>query len=295
PCVDCKDQNTGVKTCVQLAIQPDKNAKCRATIKPVVDPKVAQAAPSTSPTMDQNDFKVVILQEPCFDRGITLRAWAYSMNTTMPSNPKDYTYSWEVDGKPMGNSQQLYCITGSIASVKVTQVSTKRVKSETVEIKYGDQTTQATESTPVIRPIAGYMKTSCFGECPAYTVWFYEDGTAAWEGHYFTTPLGKKTGKIAAADIKKIQDKARTIGFMKLQDSYPEEIIADAQATIVFMMLDGKSKQVTDVFGAPKGLKELEKIFDDVIKKQGWAKPAPMQKKLDNKPKTTAPAASGGN
>jgi hypothetical protein len=213
----------------------------------------------------------------------------------MPTNPKDYTYSWEMDGKPMGNSQQINCVSGAVASVKVTQVATKQVRSETVEIKFGDQTTQMAEKTPSIRPIAGYQKTSCFGYCPAYKVSIYEDGTIEWEGYYYTQPLGKKTGKVSAEVIKKLQDKARAIDFMKMQDSYPLEIIADAQATIVYMALDGRSKQVADVFGAPAGLKELQKLFDDVIKKQGWAKPAPMQKKLDNKPKSTAPAASGGN
>jgi hypothetical protein len=290
PCIPCTKQETGEKSCVQLTIQPNQESKCRATVK-LADPKAVQSAPASESTT----FTVSILQEPCFYDGVTLRAFVYTSNTTMPFNPKDYTYTWEVDGKPMGNGYQLYCVSGSVASVKVTQLATKQVKSEAVRISIGDLTTQGAESTPVMKPIAGYQKTSCFGECPAYSVSIYQDGTIDWNGIYFTQPLGRKSGKVTPETIKKLQEKAREIGFLKLQNAYPMEPIADANATIVFMILDGQPKQVTDVFGAPKELKELQKMFDDIIKKQGWAKPAPMKKTVDNKPKNTVPSAGSGN
>lgn len=291
PCIECTNHETGAKSCVQLAIQPNQQSKCRATVKPLTDPKANQSAPASETT----SFTVSIIQEPCFYDGVTLRALVYTNNSTMPFNPKDYTYAWEVDGKPMGAGYQLYCVSGKQASVKVTQVATRQVKSEAVSINIGDQTTQMTESLPVMKPIAGYQKTSCFGECPAYTVSIYQDGTIDWNGLYFTNPMGRKSGKVSPEAIKKLQDKARDMGFLKLQNAYPMEPIADANATIIFMILDGQPKQVTDVFGAPKELKEIQKVFEDIIRKQGWAKPAPMQKTLDNKPKNTAPAATGGN
>ncbi|MCC7465337.1 MAG: hypothetical protein IT261_03665 [Saprospiraceae bacterium] len=290
PCIPCTQQETGAKTCMQLTIQPSQESKCRATVK-LADPKTGQSAPASESTA----FTVSILQEPCFYDGVTLRAFVYTSNTTMPFNPKDYTYTWEVDGKPMGNSFQLYCVSGGVASVKVTQVATKQVGSASVNISFGDQTTQMTENGTGVKPIAGYQKLSFFGECPTYSVAIYQDGTIDWNGLYFTNPLGKRSGKVTPETIKKLQDKARDMGFLKMQNAYPMDPIADANGTIVFMILDGQPKQVTDNFGAPKELKELQKMFDDIIKKQGWAKPAPMKKTVDNKPAKTVPGVGTGN
>ncbi|MDO8365494.1 MAG: DUF6438 domain-containing protein [Saprospiraceae bacterium] len=130
-------------------------------------------------------------------------------------------------------------------------------------------------------PIAVYQKTSCFGTCPAYTVEFYKDGAVHWNGSANVIPMGQKRGKVSPDAVAKIVEKARAIGFMKLNNNYPEDIIEDAAATVIYMNIDGRDKQVTDIFGAPQGLTELEKMFDDQIQKLGWAKiPAPVKKKV---------------
>jgi hypothetical protein len=157
------------------------------------------------------------------------------------------------------------------------------------------QDTAVPDTRPYGKPVASYHKTTCFGKCPSYKVAIYPDGTLTWEGIANTRPLTHKNAKISPETILQLQDKARSIDFLKLDAAYPPDPIADAQATIVYMELDGKTKQVSDIFGAPKGLKELEKMFEDLIKKQGWNKPAPMQRKLENKPNIKAPGAGGGN
>ncbi|MBN8679548.1 MAG: hypothetical protein J0M29_15065 [Chitinophagales bacterium] len=140
-----------------------------------------------------------------------------------------------------------------------------------------------------IRPVAGFKKTACMGKCPTYTVTIFANGAIQWEGIAYTQPLGKKNGKISPDMLEALREKARSIGFLQLNDMYPADPIADASATVVFLELDGKYKQVGEIFGAPKGLKELHKMFEDLIKKQGWNKPAQMKKKLDTKPKSTVP------
>lgn len=297
PCVDCIDRANNKQTCVRVTVQPNQEASCRAQIKAVDDAKTAQAAPNKAPTPDQNDFMLTLLQNPCYFDGITLQVQANRLNSTLPDNPKDYTYAWTIDNMPMGNSNYVYCASGRIASVKVTQIATGRSMTKSVEIHYRDHQDMKKDLAidPVNIPFAGYRKTGCYGECPAYSVEFYEDGTVTWNGILYTQPLGTKTGKISADAITKLKDKAREIGFLKLNDSYPDGKIADAESTILFMHLDGKKKQVTDVFGSPDGLKDLEKQFDNLIKQLGWAKSktfTPTKKKVE---KPSQNKASSGN
>ncbi|GEM_PF-1345591 len=283
PCIDCIDKKTQKQTCQQVTLHPDNSAPCGIAVTAVAEAK----NPSSSHTpLDQNDFALSIIQTPCYFDGVTLKVLANRMVSTMPDSPKDYTYTWSVDNQPMGSANYVYCVSGRMATVKVTQNATGNSKTTSVVISHVEQPGLNNKKPSVEnKPIAGYQKTSCFGECPSYSVEIFNDGSVVWNGRAFTLPLGQKRGKVSAEIIAAIQEKARAIGFLKLNNTYPEEQIADAQATIVYLRLNGQDKQVTDIFEAPKGLDELEKMFDDLIRKQGWAKaksPAPMQKKLED-------------
>ncbi len=296
PCVDCIEKATGKKICNQVAVHPNKDSRCAVTIKEVIDPKTAQPAPGKVQPLDQNDFGVEIYQSPCYFDGISLRVQAHRLNSTLSESPKDYTYAWSVDNMPMGNGNQVYCVSGKSATVKVTQVITNRIKTKTVTISYGDQTSLA-QAIPEAsaKPIAGYRKTSCFGSCPSYSVEFFRDGTVKWNGYLNTYPLGQRTAKLPADAMAKLEAKAREIGFLKLHDAYPEDQIADAATTVVYMHLDGMDKQVTDIFGAPEGLTALEKMFDEQIAKFGWAKakgPAPTRKKVEGQRASKVPSGN---
>ncbi|MFN0176403.1 MAG: DUF6438 domain-containing protein [Saprospiraceae bacterium] len=278
PCIDCIDRASNKVTCNQMVVQPNKDAICAVKATAVVE----QATTQKILVLDQNDFALNIIQTPCFFAGITLKVLANRTNSTMADQPGDYQYAWTVDGVAMGSANNIYCVSGKTATVKVTQVATSRTKTMTVEISNRLQDNQVPTNTS--KPLAVYQKTSCFGTCPSYIVEFYNDGSVNWNGRANVLPLGQKRSKISADAYEKLEAKARAINFLNLKNSYPEEQIADASATILYMNIDGREKQVSDIFEAPKGLDELEKMFDDLIRKLGWAKaktPAPMQKKLE--------------
>ena len=55
-----------------------------------------------------------------------------------------------------------------------------------------------------------------------------------------------------------------------MERRYPDYQVWDAPSTIIFLDLNGKVNRVEDILSAPAELKELEQLFDDIIKKQGW-------------------------
>jgi hypothetical protein len=285
PCVECTERSNSKKNCVQMVVQPDKNSKCNVKVTEVGDPKTLQAN-HPLPKLDQKDFEVSIIQTPCYFDGVSLQVLANTVGMPGLEPPGGYSYTWTVDDLPMGSANNVYCVSGKTASVKVMQVATARTKTLTVAIEKG---IKAIEDKPlpvansVTKPVAVYQKTSCFGNCPAYVIEIFRDGTVTWNGHANILPLGKKKGKVGLDVYAKLEEKAQAIGFLKLNNAYPEDKIEDAAATVIYMNLDGTDKQVRNVFGAPEGLVELQKMFDVMIQNLGWArtKPMPMQKKLE--------------
>jgi hypothetical protein len=291
PCVECIERSNSKKNCVQMVVQPNKNSKCHVKVTEVGDPKTLQAN-HPLPTLDHNDFEISIVQNPCYFDGVSLHVLAKTVGMPGLEPPGGYRYTWTVDDLPMGSANSVYCVSGKTASVKVMQVATARTKTLTVAINKDAKDIEDKPlpvSNSATKPIAVYQKISCFGNCPAYLIEVFRDGTVEWNGYANISPNGKKKGKIGLDVYAKIEEKARAIGFLKLNNAYPEDKIEDAAATVIYMNLDGKDKQVRNVFGAPEGLVELQGMFDTMIQKLGWAKPkpTPMQKKLDAPGKTT--------
>lgn len=285
PCIECIERSNSKKNCTQMVVQPNMKSKCNVKVTEVGDPKTLQAN-HPIPKLDHKDFEVSIIQSPCYFDGVSLQVLANTVGMPGLEPPGGYRYTWTVDDLPMGSANNVSCVSGKTASVKVMQVATARTKTLTVAIEKGIKDIEDKPlpvANSVTKPVAVYQKISCFGNCPAYIIEIFRDGTVTWNGHANILPLGKKKGKVGLDVYAKLEEKARAIGFLKLNNAYPEDKIEDAAATIIYMNLDGTDKQVRNVFGAPEGLIELQKMFDLMIQNLGWAKtkPMPMQKKLE--------------
>lgn len=112
-------------------------------------------------------------------------------------------------------------------------------------------------------------RTSCYGECPIYTVTLDRDGNVVFEGTKFVRAQGRHTARIPATSVEALLDMARRIAFFDLRDSY-HAMITDLPTTIVTITADGTTKRVEDYFGAPKELKQLEQDIDDAARTQRW-------------------------
>lgn len=115
------------------------------------------------------------------------------------------------------------------------------------------------------------QKTACYGTCPVYVVEIFSDGTVNFLGKQFVENIGKYTSKLSADDISILKSKILTIDFFNLQDTYDSEI-TDFPSCITEVILEGKTKKITNRHGGPAELKTLEKLIEEKVLKSNLIK-----------------------
>lgn len=121
-------------------------------------------------------------------------------------------------------------------------------------------------------------RTSCFGECPVYTVRIDAKGTVTYDGTSFVRVLGRQMDRIPLSRVAALLETAERIGFFELRDRYrtirnpdgTETMVTDLPTAFVTITREGRSKRVEDYIGAPDSLKELEQQIDDTARTTRW-------------------------
>jgi hypothetical protein len=121
-------------------------------------------------------------------------------------------------------------------------------------------------------------RTACFGECPVYTVTIDARGNVEYNGARFVRVEGRQTDRIPLARVTAILETADRIGFFGLRDQYrfvqnpngSTTVVTDLPTAFVTITRDGRTKRVEDYFGAPEGLKQLERLIDDTARTKRW-------------------------
>jgi hypothetical protein len=121
-------------------------------------------------------------------------------------------------------------------------------------------------------------RTSCFGECPVYSVSIDAKGNVTYEGTKFVRVEGRQTDRIPESRVAALLETADRIRFFELNDSYrtirnpdgTETMVSDLPTTFVTITRAGRSRRVEDYFGAPPSLKELEQQIDDAARTTRW-------------------------
>ena len=102
-------------------------------------------------------------------------------------------------------------------------------------------------------------RTACFGNCPVYSITIKDNGSGIYVGKNFVKNIGEFTFNISKSEIDKILKKAEKIDFWNLKNEYYENI-SDLPTTYIQI----KNKKIKDYVGAPKQLKELQKLIDNI-------------------------------
>jgi hypothetical protein len=278
-CVPCQDQQTKKATCKTVTVQPTCNSSVAITKK---DTKGASIeAEKALP------FSVEIMQEQCGNGKISLEAIVFEDGQASfdKKAKQDYSFKWSIGGKDGGTGSDLSCIQAEEAEVQVT----KKSNGATITLYIAPPTAVSPNepasrgaALPVVPTLAAvYKKTGCFGPCPVYEVQFYTDGRVRWEGRANTGTPGFKEGKINDETFAQIQRVAQRIDFFNLNHRYPDYQVMDAPSTIIYLSMNGKEHQVKNTLEAPAELRELEQVFDDIIKKQGWRTSPDKKKKTE--------------
>ena len=111
----------------------------------------------------------------------------------------------------------------------------------------------------VKEPLISLQRTACFGECPIYKFEIYSSGNCIYYGKKFVEKIGQYKFQLKRNDIDIIISKAKEINFKKMDDKYTSSI-ADLPTTYIKI----KNKKVIDNSNAPKELKDLEKLIDEI-------------------------------
>ena len=121
-------------------------------------------------------------------------------------------------------------------------------------------------------------RTACFGECPVYTVTIDARGNVVYQGKEFVRVQGRHTARIAPARVAALLQQAERAGFFTFDEQYryvknpdgSRGIVTDLPTTFVTIRTAGRSKRIEDYYGAPAGLKELERRIDEETRIRRW-------------------------
>ena len=112
-------------------------------------------------------------------------------------------------------------------------------------------------------------RTPCFGTCPAYTITILGDGRASYSGNAHVERLGEYTGRVEEAMMQALYERAKEIGFFKLEDRYDGQV-TDLPSTIIRVSADGHDKRVVVRVGPPAAFKRYASYADSLLAGVKW-------------------------
>lgn len=116
------------------------------------------------------------------------------------------------------------------------------------------------------------QKTTCRGFCPVYTISIFHNGKVTYHGERNVDKTGDYKKKISKKKVKKLIAQFEKYNFWNFQDQYVSRA-TDLPTTFISFTHKGKSKKIEDYWDAPKELKELEKMVEEVANsKNRWKK-----------------------
>ena len=117
-------------------------------------------------------------------------------------------------------------------------------------------------NTSEIELIISLQRTACFGTCPIYKIEILSDGSGIYTGTRFVENIGITEFSLSKTQLSLILTQAEAIGFTNMKGEYSEPI-SDLPTTFIQI----KDKKIRDYTGAPKTLKNLENLIDQLYQK----------------------------
>jgi len=114
-------------------------------------------------------------------------------------------------------------------------------------------------------------KTGCYGRCPIYDIKIDGKGNVFFSGKRFVNKEGERKKQLSAEATNNLFKAFIDSNFWNFEDEYTENV-SDLPTTYLSLSNGGKSKKVTDYYGAPDALKRLEKLVENVANSDGWVR-----------------------
>ena len=106
-------------------------------------------------------------------------------------------------------------------------------------------------------------KTKCYGKCPAYTIEIYSNGRVTYSGLANVEKIGKFEKNITQTELSNLQKTFLDSKFFDFDDEYVSNA-TDLPTTYILFRNNGKEKKIKDYHKAPKELKDLERLLEDI-------------------------------
>lgn len=115
-------------------------------------------------------------------------------------------------------------------------------------------------------------RTGCYGRCPIYQVTIHGNGLLEYNAVRFTEKDGQYTATLSKDDLRSVLDAAQSAKLFDMADKYPvnRQPPVDVPSCIVTYTEKDKVKKIVDyrMMDTPDALTKLEKLVDEVLKKQ---------------------------
>jgi hypothetical protein len=116
-----------------------------------------------------------------------------------------------------------------------------------------------------------HERTPCFGTCPIYTLRVQENGKAKLKvERNMELEEGNYQGNVEESKLDMVKEKARSIAFFELKDSYDDRNVTDVPTHITELRIGDKEHKVRNRYGAPEKLEELESLLHGIAKNTDW-------------------------
>jgi hypothetical protein len=117
-------------------------------------------------------------------------------------------------------------------------------------------------------PLVQLETTRCRGYCPAYTLLFYRNGAALYNGLYFVQKPGEHRFQLTPAELKRLEAAVQTANLWQ----YPSKIesqVADAPWSVLTVYRDERKQAVAGSVDRPQPLLDLENLMKDLAEAHG--------------------------
>jgi hypothetical protein len=115
-----------------------------------------------------------------------------------------------------------------------------------------------------------FEKTPCFGRCPVFKIKVYRSGFATYEGLNFAEKMGLYSYRFSEADLEKIYNMAKEIGYFDLESEYNDPRVTDLPSVISEINLNDESHRVKARMGVPQELKDFHENLGVMLNERDW-------------------------
>ena len=114
-------------------------------------------------------------------------------------------------------------------------------------------------------------KTSCMGTCPAYKFEIFLDNSARYTGKANVDLIGDYTATLTDAQLDNIKNSFAEADYFSFANVYSAQL-TDLPTTFIYHHNGEQSLKITDYWGAPQELKDLEQKVENFITSIDWKK-----------------------